>query len=128
MWYFSIAAGRAEPFAVALCDLNGLKHVNDTRGHKAGDLYLRDGCLSICHVFKHSPVYRIGGDEFAVVLEGHDLENVEALMRQLQDDIDRNVQNTDRDDANFINGIGKNGNELISLFDVNKIADEVEAA
>jgi diguanylate cyclase (GGDEF)-like protein len=47
----------------------------------------------ICAVFKHSPVFRLCGDEFAVVLEGHDLENVEALMRQLEKDIDRNRAN-----------------------------------
>ena len=45
-----------------------------------------------------------------------------------QDDIDRNVQNTNREDVSFINGIGKNGNDLISLFDVNKVADEVDVA
>ena len=35
-------------------------------------------------------MFRLGGDEFAVVLEGHDLENVDALMQRLQGDIDRN--------------------------------------
>ena len=49
-------------------DVNGLKHVNDTLGHKAGDAYIRAASAMICEIFKHSPVYRIGGDEFAVLM------------------------------------------------------------
>ena len=71
----SIARGDEDLFAIAVCDLNGLKNVNDTLGHIAGDKYLRDGCTVICQVFKHSPVYRIGGDEFAAVLRGADYED-----------------------------------------------------
>ena len=41
---------------------------------------------------KHSPVFRIGGDEFAVILEGHDLENVENLVRQLREQIRANEE------------------------------------
>ncbi|MBQ1546931.1 MAG: purine-binding chemotaxis protein CheW [Lachnospiraceae bacterium] len=56
------------------------------------------------------------------------VDEVKEVVSLGSDDIDRNVQNTNREDSNFINGIGKNGEELISLFDVDKIADEVEAA
>ena len=62
-------------FAIAVCDINGLKEVNDLQGHSAGDKYIRDACTVICEVFDHSPVYRIGGDEFVVILRGHDYEN-----------------------------------------------------
>ena len=81
----AITAGEAEPFAVTVCDLNGLKHINDTQGHMAGDKYLKDGCLSICHVFKHSPVYRIGGDEFVAILRGRDYEARTQLLRSLEE-------------------------------------------
>ena len=70
-----IAEGRADPFAVAVCDVNGLKIINDTQGHKAGDRYIQDACKVICGVFKHSPVYRIGGDEFVVLLRGEDYDD-----------------------------------------------------
>ena len=53
-------------FAVVMIDINGLKAVNDNYGHANGDLYIKGCCHIICEVFKHSPVYRIGGDEFAV--------------------------------------------------------------
>lgn len=74
-----IAEGRAEPFAVAVCDVNGLKAVNDALGHKAGDLYICQACAAICGIFQHSPVFRVGGDEFAVLLRGADYERREEL-------------------------------------------------
>ena len=39
----------------------------------------------ICRIFKHSPVYRIGGDEFAVVLTGEDYKAREILTRQFRE-------------------------------------------
>lgn len=65
----------AEPdiaFAIAMFDLNGLKYTNDTFGHAAGDDYIRRACTLICETFDHSPVYRVGGDEFSAILTGTD--------------------------------------------------------
>ena len=62
--------------------MNGLKEINDTRGHKAGDQFLRDACIHICEQFKHSPIFRIGGDEFVVILQGPDYRNKERLSEQ----------------------------------------------
>ena len=67
------------PFAISILDVNDLKVVNDTEGHQAGDQYLRDACAVICRIFKHSPVFRIGGDEFAVISQGHDFEQIDEL-------------------------------------------------
>ena len=78
-----IAGKNAEPFAAVFCDLNGLKHVNDTYGHTAGDVYLCRACRVICKTFAHSPVFRVGGDEFAVILRGDDFLRREELMAQL---------------------------------------------
>lgn len=41
-------------------------------------------------IFKHSPVYRIGGDEFAVLLKGQDYENRAALITQLTETVKEN--------------------------------------
>ncbi len=73
------------PFAVVVCDINGLKQVNDIQGHKAGDEFIKDSCSIICNIFSHSPVFRIGGDEFAVLLKGRDYENRRELIEQLGD-------------------------------------------
>ncbi|MCR5089677.1 MAG: GGDEF domain-containing protein [Oscillospiraceae bacterium] len=78
-----IEEGMAEDFAVAVCDVNGLKQINDTLGHKAGDRYIQDACAIICDIFKRSPVYRIGGDEFVVLLRGHDYDERSALLNEL---------------------------------------------
>ena len=81
------------PFAIVVCDVNGLKRVNDTQGHKAGDDFIRSACSMICTTFKHSPVFRIGGDEFAVILKGHDYEQRSELMKQLSVTLDSNRYN-----------------------------------
>ena len=77
-------------FAVVVCDINGLKAVNDTQGHRAGDEFIQTACNMICLIFKHSPVFRIGGDEFAVLLKGHDFECRDQLMTELDDTMTRN--------------------------------------
>ena len=80
-----ISSGNAEPFAVAVCDVNGLKLINDTLGHKAGDEYIRAASLMICEAFSHSPVYRIGGDEFVAFLSGRDYAGRKEILSYLHD-------------------------------------------
>ncbi len=71
-------------FAVGVFDCDDLKSVNDQCGHDKGDLYLKTACRLICRVFQHSPVFRIGGDEFAVILQNDDYRNREALIREFE--------------------------------------------
>jgi diguanylate cyclase (GGDEF)-like protein len=47
-----------DPFGIVVCDINGLKHINDTEGHKAGDDYIKAACRLVCRIFHHSPVFR----------------------------------------------------------------------
>ena len=68
-------------FAVIVFDCNSLKEINDEYGHDKGDIYLKETARTICEIFAHSPVFRIGGDEFAAVLQERDYENREALVR-----------------------------------------------
>ena len=67
-------------FAVIILDCDNLKNVNDVYGHDKGDVYIKTASKLICRVFKHSPVFRIGGDEFAVVLENEDYQNRKNLI------------------------------------------------
>ncbi len=76
--------GEAVDFAVGVFDCDNLKQVNDQYGHDKGDIYIKTGCQLICRTFKHSPVFRIGGDEFAVVLQNEDHRNREALVEQFR--------------------------------------------
>ncbi len=87
----AITEGRAENFAVVVCDVNGLKMINDTKGHKAGDEYIRQSFMIICDIFQHSPVYRIGGDEFVVIMTGRDYAIRQALLQTLHDSSVENI-------------------------------------
>ncbi|MBQ3295061.1 MAG: EAL domain-containing protein [Erysipelotrichaceae bacterium] len=71
------------PFAVIMLDTNDLKLINDTKGHQAGDQYLRDACRTICNIFKHSPVFRVGGDEFTVIAQESDYDNIDKLVAEV---------------------------------------------
>ncbi len=79
-------------FGIVICDVNGLKMINDTRGHKAGDDYIRNSCAMICRAFGHSPVFRIGGDEFVVILKGEDYVNRESLIFGLRRQVEENTR------------------------------------
>lgn len=74
--------GGAAPFAIAVLDCDGLKEINDQHGHGRGDDYLKAACRLICVVFSHSPVFRIGGDEFVVVLQNDDYQKMYALVEE----------------------------------------------
>ncbi|MBQ9866708.1 MAG: GGDEF domain-containing protein [Lachnospiraceae bacterium] len=69
-----IAAGTLSEAGIVLFDVNNLKRINDELGHYKGDEYLKNACHLICMTYKSSPVYRIGGDEFVVILEGRSYE------------------------------------------------------
>ncbi|MDO4864380.1 MAG: EAL domain-containing protein [Ruminococcus sp.] len=79
------------PFALVLCDINGLKLTNDTLGHSAGDELIRSACRLICNVFTHSPIFRIGGDEFVAYLGSDDYHNKDALFERLRDQVHENL-------------------------------------
>lgn len=79
------------PFAIVVCDTNNLKKINDTKGHKAGDKYIKASAMLLCRIFSHSPVFRIGGDEFVVFLRGDDYSSRERLIRELYDQVQENL-------------------------------------
>lgn len=92
----------AGDFGIVVCDLNGLKLINDEFGHKAGDERIRQASRVICELFSHSPVYRNGGDEFVVYLAGRDYEERAQLMQALHD---RSVANIETGDVVIAGGL-----------------------
>lgn len=80
--------GEIKSYGIIVLDLNNLKEINDTYGHENGNAYLINSCKLICQIFTHSPVFRIGGDEFIVILTGKDLECHDELLRQLKESMD----------------------------------------
>ena len=79
----TIEDGSAE-FGIVMADVNLLKKVNDTYGHVKGDIYLQTCCSILCDVYQHSPVFRIGGDEFVVILTNRDYANRNILMMKVK--------------------------------------------
>ena len=82
-------------FAVVMMDVNRLKEMNDSYGHDKGDILLRGCCRILCDCFRHSPVYRIGGDEFAAVLLDRDYVNRNELLAQARAAFERTAANRD---------------------------------
>ena len=82
--------------AVVVFDLNDLKIINDSFGHEAGDNYLIDSTKLIKSYFKEVPLYRVGGDEFALFLRGEAFAKREEYLSEFNKHIDENVMNKDR--------------------------------
>lgn len=77
-----IASGQDPKFGLAMIDMNYLKKINDTFGHEKGDNALISLAGIISSVFPESTVYRLGGDEFGVILRGNDYVNVQARQHE----------------------------------------------
>ena len=86
-----ITADELDKLAIIVCDVNGLKHVNDTKGHAAGDQLIKDASALLSEYFMHGSVFRIGGDEFVVLLQGKGYdkrqENIDAFNRKVEANI-----------------------------------------
>ena len=77
--------------AIVVCDINGLKHVNDTLGHAAGDKLIRDASEMICRHFTHGAVYRIGGDEFTVILQEKGYDTMMDVIKDFNREVENNI-------------------------------------
>ena len=71
-------------FAVLIFDVNDLKIINDTLGHQAGDQHLREAAEVISSTFPASPVFRVGGDEFAVIVRGAEYTRLDELVEKIK--------------------------------------------
>ena len=99
-------------FAVVVCDINNLKDTNDKYGHSAGDELIRQGCRMICRIFSHSPVFRIGGDEFVSLVKGDDYDRIDELMEMLYE---QNLKNKAENKVVVAGGMSKYiGNEKVA--------------
>lgn len=90
-----IEAGEIDKLAVVVGDINGLKYVNDNFGHAAGDQLIKDASALICGQFSHGAVFRVGGDEFTIILQGDGFdamqESIDGLNRIVEANIKENA-------------------------------------
>ena len=73
-------------YAVVVCNINDLKYINDVNGHSFGDEVIQQASRLVCNTFKHSPVFRVGEDEFVAVLSDGDFEIRDQLMDSLREE------------------------------------------
>ena len=88
-----IRENKIQEFALLVFDLNNLKLINDTHGHEAGDKYLIDSCQLIKEIFTNTTIYRYGGDEFVILLEGEQLKDRYNLVDKFNEVVDQNRTN-----------------------------------
>ena len=86
---WELTEGKAR-FGFVVVDVNYLKRINDTYGHEYGNITIQECSQGVCRVFQRSPVFRIGGDEFAVILENEDYNDVRQLVNAFNDVVKKN--------------------------------------
>jgi diguanylate cyclase (GGDEF)-like protein len=74
-----------ERIGIAVFDINGLKFVNDTMGHDAGDELIRRAADALTRAMESGEVYRIGGDEFAAIVLDKSREEIIEQAKSLQE-------------------------------------------
>jgi len=80
-----IESGREYPVSIVMADIDGLKMINDTRGHDEGDLLIKGTAEVLLAAFRSGDVIsRIGGDEFAVLLPHTDHDTVMSAIQRVK--------------------------------------------
>ncbi len=87
-----IREGAIDRLALVACDINGLKYVNDTQGHAAGDKLIKEATSLICDMFDHGSVYRTGGDEFVVLLQGKGYDTKDEVIAAFNKQVEENIK------------------------------------
>ena len=108
---YNTAAARlnegTKPYGLVMIDMNNLKLVNDTCGHEKGDICIQNLCQIICRSFPHSSVYRVGGDEFIVILENDDYKERETLVQTITETFRQNAANPEGEPwENVVGAVG----------------------
>lgn len=99
-FYFEEQMQRVEkngntPIGLIMCDVDGLKLINDTLGHDKGDVLLKSVAEVLMASFRREDtIARVGGDEFAILLPGTDRKALEKTVNRLRNNIkDYNEKN-----------------------------------
>ena len=73
------------PIGLVFLDINGLKKVNDQQGHLAGDELIKRAAKTLSSVFTGNAIFRVGGDEFVVLLKGADEAKIIQYIQALHE-------------------------------------------
>ncbi len=86
----NIERGGMERYSVITIDLNGLKHINDTRGHQAGDIYIQRAAKILRTAMENTGFigYRVGGDEFTIIIKDKSVKEIKDFIEKINELID----------------------------------------
>ncbi|WP_242835946.1 GGDEF domain-containing protein [Butyrivibrio sp. FCS014] len=76
-------SSQTSPVGICYTDINGLKLINDEKGHEAGDQIIIDIGMMFGSIFKKKYCYRIGGDEFVAIVPDIEKEKFEELIAKI---------------------------------------------
>jgi diguanylate cyclase (GGDEF)-like protein len=115
----------AEPVGVIVADIDHFKRINDTHGHSVGDAVLKD----IAYVMRKELrafdlAYRIGGEEFLVLLPGADLHETQEFAEALHGTVGRGMRGGQRVTMSF----GVSASEHGEIFDYETTFEQADAA
>ena len=88
---WNILVGTAD-FAIVMGDLNYLKRINDSYGHDKGNVYIKRMYDMLAEMFTESPIFRIGGDEFVVIVQDRELECCEKMVDSLRERMEKTMR------------------------------------
>ncbi len=99
-------------YGIVSIDLNGLKQVNDMEGHEAGDDFIRKATMLLREVFSERDIFRLGGDEFTVIITGISRDDFKEKVKELKS------KETAGDDVSFAVGVfwSDGSTDLITAF------------
>jgi diguanylate cyclase (GGDEF)-like protein len=119
-----VQIGRMFPVSMIMSDLDGLKTVNDTLGHAAGDRLIKDAASILRKAVRASDVVaRMGGDEFAIILPGTDMNDAARILQRIRHFEEEQAADSDGFSPRFSLGLATSGPGQ-PLAETLRIADE----
>ncbi|MBO6284785.1 MAG: GGDEF domain-containing protein, partial [Bacilli bacterium] len=85
-----ILKSKKMPIGLVFLDINGLKKVNDNEGHIAGDNLIKRAAKTLTSVFTGNDIFRVGGDEFVVIIIGAEEEKIVESLDKLREEAKKN--------------------------------------
>ncbi len=119
------AAAMDNELLFAMIDIDYFKSINDTYGHDKGDLVLKDIAAILRNGFRKSdPIFRIGGEEFLILLQTSDVKRVLEILEELRQEVARHTFNGIERNVTISIGVAKykEGDTVESLY---KRADQM---
>lgn len=120
-----ISSGRYKSVGIIVCDVDGLKVVNDTLGHAFGDALIVTAACALKDACRRGDVVaRIGGDEFVVLLPGAYAETIKEMCKRIEEKVQKYQSIIEEKNVRLSIGWAVNGDREVDMQELFKEADE----